>query len=212
MRSARALLAAALIPGIAAFAAGRGPQPLAAVSQKRPTAEVIDLSGQVMKLFEPTGPAAVMFFVATDCPISNSYAPEIQSICREYGSRGVACSLIYEDVDLSPSGRLLDDAVRKHLAEYGYAKIPAVIDRTRTVAKRAKASVTPQAVVVDRAGKIRYRGRIDNLYAALGTTRRQVTEHDLRSALGAVLAGRPVPKTETESLGCYIVDPTEMKR
>ena len=34
--------------------------------------------------------------------------------------------------------------------------------------RHAKASITPQAVVVDRAGAIRYRGRIDNFYAALG--------------------------------------------
>jgi hypothetical protein len=72
--------------------------------------------------------------------------------------------------------------------------------------------VTPQAVVIDRAGEIRYRGRIDNFYAAFGKPRQQVTEHDLRNALDAVLAGRSAPKRETDAIGCYIVDPAVLRK
>jgi hypothetical protein len=64
--------------------------------------------------------------------------------------------------------------------------------------------------VIDRTGKIRYRGRIDNFYAALGQTRRQVTEHDLRDALDAIVDGKSVRKSETEALGCFIVDPAAL--
>ena len=51
---------------------------------------------------------------------------------------------------------------------------------------------------------MKYRGRIDNQYAALGKPRRVVTVHDLRDALDAVLAGRPVANPETEAFGCFI--------
>jgi hypothetical protein len=67
-------------------------------------------------------------------------------------------------------------------------------------------------VVVDRAGSIRYSGRIDNFYAALGRPRQRVTEHDLRDALDAVLAGRPVPRPRTDAVGCHIVDPKSIQR
>lgn len=80
-----------------------------------------------------------------------------------------------------------------------------LIDRDRTIAGRAKASVTPEAVLVDARGEIRYRGRIDNRYVDLGKPRRVVTVHDLREALDAVLAGKPVPHPETTALGCHIV-------
>ena len=203
MRSRRTLAWSAVFLAVLAVApANRG----AAVGQ------ILDLDGRPLNSFAPAGAANVIFFVATDCPISNSYAPEIQRVCREYGPRGVGCSLIYEDVDSSTSGTRLDDEVRKHLREYRYADIPAAVDRARTVAKRARASVTPQAVVIDRAGQIRYRGRIDNFYAALGKPRQQVTERDLRNALDAVLSGRPVPKIETEALGCFIVDPAVLRK
>jgi hypothetical protein len=185
---------------------------IATGSASAAASRIADVNGRTLRPFEPTGPAHVVFFVATDCPISNAYAPEIQRICREYASKGVGCSLIYEDVDLSPVPSGLEQDVRRHVREFGYGQIPAAIDRRRDIASRARATVTPSAVVVDRAGDIRYRGRIDNFYAAFGTPRRHVTERDLREALDAVLAKRPVARAETEAIGCYIVDPRSLRK
>jgi hypothetical protein len=170
------------------------------------------IDGRTIRPFEPSGAARVLFFVATDCPISNSYAPEIQKVCKDYGPRGVDCLLSYEDVDSTASSSALDASVRTHLNEFGYRGATAVVDRTRSLAKQARASVTPQAIVVDRSGAIRYRGRIDNFYAALGKPRQQVTEHDLRDALDAIVAGRPVVKAETKALGCSIADPALLRK
>jgi hypothetical protein len=170
------------------------------------------LDGTMLRPFAPAGPAGVLFFVATDCPISNSYAPEIQRICRDYRARGVSCALMYEDVDTFAAPVHLDAAVRRHLKEFHYGDVPAAVDRTRAVATEARATVTPQAVVVDRAGAVRYRGRIDNFYAALGKPRQQVTERDLRQALDAVLEGRAVALPETEAHGCFIVDPAQLRK
>jgi thiol-disulfide isomerase/thioredoxin len=170
-----------------------------------------DVNGVVVKPFAAGPQASIAFFVATDCPVSNAYAPEIQRVCREYSGRGVGCALIYEDVETTQGGASLPQQVRGHLDEYKYTGIPAAVDGNRAAAAVAKATITPTAVVVDRGGAIRYRGRIDNLYAALGKTRQQVTSHDLRDALDAVLAGRPVPHPETESIGCFITDPALLR-
>jgi hypothetical protein len=161
--------------------------------------DIRDIDGLALAPLQPSGVANVVFFVMTDCPVSNAYAPEIQRTCRDYRSRGVRCSLIYEDVAID----VLE--VRRHLHDYGYQGIPAAIDATRDVATAAGASVTPTAIVVERGGRVRYRGRIDNLYAAIGRRRRQVTEHYLRDALDAVIAGEPVSVPETAAIGCHIV-------
>lgn len=174
--------------------------------------QVRGVDGHAFALFAPKGPASAIFFVATDCPISNWYAPTIQQVCRDYAARGVDCTLVYEDIDLGQTPASLDANVRTHLNEYRYGTMPAAIDRTRVVAKRAKASITPQVVLVDHAGAIRYRGRIDNAYADLGKPRQHVTSHDLRVSIEAMLAGQPVPKPETEALGCYIADPASLRR
>jgi hypothetical protein len=165
-----------------------------------------DINGVPLAPFSPAGRANVLLFVQTDCPVSNSYAPEIQRICKAYRQKGVSCSLVYEDV------RVDAGAVRKHMADFAYHGVPATIDGSRALADRAKATVTPQAVVVDGNGAIRYRGRIDNFYAALGKPRQVVTEHDLTDALDAIVAGKPVPKPETEALGCFIAPPQPRRK
>lgn len=170
------------------------------------------VTGGTLDPFAPAGAATAIFFVQTDCPISNWYAPTIQQVCRDYATRGVGCTLMYEDVDLGSTGTSLEQQVQRHLQEYRYERMPAAVDRTRTIATRAGASVTPQVVVVDRTGTVRYSGRIDNAYADLGRPRQRVTSHELRDALDAILAGRPVTRSRTEALGCFIVDPASLRK
>jgi len=148
-----------------------------------------------------SAPAHLMIFVTSDCPLSNYYAPEIQEICAGYRAKGLTCTLVYEDVGLGEA------RMRAHLAEYRYRDIPAVIDRDRSIARRAGATVTPQVVLWDGNDRRRYRGRIDNRYEAFGKPRRVVTERNLREAIDAVLDGKPVPTPETPALGCHIVSP-----
>jgi hypothetical protein len=143
--------------------------------------------------------AQLLIFVNSDCPISNYYAREIQDICSTNRPKGLTCTLVYEDVGFD------ETRMRKHLEDYGYREsASAVIDRDRAIARRAGATVTPQAVLSGASGRIEYRGRIDNRYEAFGQPRRVVTRHDLRDAIDAVLAGRPVRTPETTALGCFI--------
>jgi hypothetical protein len=143
--------------------------------------------------------AAVIFFIAVECPISNGYAPEINHICKEYEAKGVAFYLAYPDADLTAAN------AKKHSADYGFT-CPALLDGKCELAHRLGATVTPEAVVVDRDGRIAYRGRIDDLYVALGKRRFEATTHDLRTALDAVVAGKPVPTPRTPAVGCAIAE------
>ena len=198
MRYLRSFLLGAALWAAALPAAGDGVQ-------------IRGVDGRLLRPFTPAGTANAIFFIQSDCPISNWYAPVVQQVCRDYASRGVGCTLIYEDVDLGASPQGLDGDVRRHLQEYRYSNMAAAIDRTRAVARHAKVSVTPSVAVVDRAGAVRYRGRINDAYADLGKPRQQVTSHDLRDALDAVIAGRRVSTPETQALGCFIVDPSSIK-
>jgi len=163
-----------------------------------PSVQIRDVNGGLLKPFATPGKAQVLFFLSTECPISRFYAPEIQRICDRYRNEVVACSLIYEDLPLEPA------AVKQHLAEFGYHGLTAAIDQTGAIASQAGAVVTPQAIIIDKAGRVRYSGRIDNFYADLGKPRRQTTIHDLTDALDAVLAGRAVARPETNTVGCFI--------
>ena len=165
------------------------------------TLVIPDIDGKQMTPMRPAGAAEVLFFITNDCPISNFYAPEIQRICGEYGGKGVSCALVYVDPTLDTA------AVRKHLHEFGYRRIPAILDTRHKLVDAAGAKVTPEAIVVGRDGKVRYSGRIDNFYAGLGQPRRQATVHDLRAALDELLSGKPVTTPQTKPVGCFIPPP-----
>jgi len=174
---------------------------ISAVCLSAASLTVQDINGVPRSPLHPDGKASVLFFITSDCPISNSYAPEIQRICSEYAPRQVACSLVYVDPDLT----LAD--VKKHVKEFGYNGIPAILDSTQKLVHAAAATVTPEAAVIGPSGKVLYRDRIDNVYAALGKRRPEATEKDLRKALDEVLSGKPVSTPQTKAIGCYIPPP-----
>jgi hypothetical protein len=160
------------------------------------------LSGApVDALQAPAGTRAIVFlFTSTDCPISNRYAPEVRRIADAFGSKGVAFRLVY------PSPSEDARAIREHMTAYSYAGIAdAVRDPKLALVKFAGATVTPEAVVVV-AGKVVYRGRIDDRYVDLGRERPAPTRRDLFDALSAILDGKPVPLAKTQAVGCFISD------
>ena len=142
--------------------------------------------------------AVLLLFVTHDCPISNAYAREYSRIRTEYVGRKVSTWLIYVDPDADAKD------LKRHMSEFGLRGYSAIHDRRHKVVSAAGARMTPEAVVVRPDGKIAYRGRVDNLYADYGKRRRNATVRDVRDALDAVLAGKPVKNSRTEAIGCFI--------
>jgi hypothetical protein len=140
----------------------------------------------------------VLLFIRSDCPISNRYAPEIERLHKRYSSQGVEFRLVY------PEPGLTADTMEKHRQEYNYT-IPAVLDAGHQYVRRAAVRVTPEAAVfVD--GRLVYRGRIDDRFADLGTSRVEATRHDLEEVLRAVATGKSISLRETKAVGCAIED------
>ena len=160
-----------------------------------------DVRGHAQSPFKPDGQtASVLFFILQDCPISNRYAPEIARIVKEYGRqpKNIRFYLVYVDPTVETK------EIEAHLREFNLPAIPVIHDANRSLVAATGVSVTPETAVVGKAGEILYRGRIDNLYEALGKPRRNVTEHDLRNALDAILQNKKVPIARTQAIGCYI--------
>jgi thiol-disulfide isomerase/thioredoxin len=170
----------------------------AATDRESSTLEFADLNDARHRPFElQSNRAVVVIFVLHDCPISNRYAPEIQRLADEFASKRIPFYLIHVDPQLSTA-----DA-KKHAKEYHY-KLPVLVDRRHELVKQLKATTAPEAFVIGAEKKVLYRGRIDDRYAAVGKPRSQVQRQDLRLALAAVAAGKPVEVAETKAIGCYI--------
>jgi len=160
---------------------------------------VTDVSGVEHTIPARAAKETVLLFVGVDCPIANRMAPEISRIVKDYTPRSVEILLVYPERTLKPKD------VKAHLKSYGIQS-SAVIDRQHVLVKTYKAVVTPQAIIIDPSGKVRYTGRINDLYEEHGKIKPKPTRNDLRVALDELLAGKAVSNPTTQTVGCFIAE------
>jgi peroxiredoxin len=163
-----------------------------------PRFSLADTSGATHTDAEWKGSDVVLFFLTTDCPISNGYVPEMNRIAKEYASRGVRTYGVMTDTSVP----LAD--LRKHVKDFAYA-FPVLIDPTQILVKYTNVDTNPESVVITPRAGIVYLGRIDNKVENFGQQRQQPTQRELRDALDAALTGKPVAKTFAQPVGCSII-------
>jgi peroxiredoxin len=139
--------------------------------------------------------AVVLFFLGTECPVSNGYAPEMARLAKAYGREGVAVWGVHPDPDVTP------EAALRHAREYAL-DFPIFLDPRQTLTRQAGVRVTPEAAVLSPSGVVLYRGRIDDRYSLSGKRRREPSTRDLEDALRAALAGHAVAVPRTRAYGC----------
>ena len=134
----------------------------------------------------------VLIFIATRCPVSNGYNARMEKLSTDYAPRGVNV------VGINANSTEPIEEVKQHAAEKGLT-FTILKDKGNVIADRFDAQVTPEAYLLDPSGKLVYHGRIDNSRAGDA-----ITSTELRDALEAMLAGKPVEKTEVKAFGCSI--------
>ena len=171
---------------------------LAAAHAAAPPFQLRDTQGAVHTPAEWSGQKAILlFFITTDCPVGNSYVPELNRIREAYGGRGVGVYAVQADTTVA------DAEVARYAKDYRYT-FPLLLDPRQVLVRLTNATVTPQAAVLSPDGKVLYLGRIDNRVEDFGKHRPQATERDVWDALDTVLAGKPVARPVTKSIGCAI--------
>jgi peroxiredoxin len=139
--------------------------------------------------------ATVLIFLTHDCPVTNATAPELARLTGEFTPRGVHFFGIYTTETAAE--------INTHRRDYGL-DFPGLLDPKHQLARLTGATRVPEAAVFSPAGKLLYRGRIDDRAVQTGLTRPTPSRHDLRLALEAVLAGKPPEPRFTTSVGCYL--------
>jgi hypothetical protein len=160
-----------------------------------------DLNGRRIDPFEaaPGTKAIVFIFSSVDCPISNRYAPDVQRLHRRFAPEGVQFWLVYPNPADSP------DIITRHVRDFSYP-MRALRDPQHQLVKLIGATVTPEVAIYHPAGRMIYRGRIDDRYVSLGVERPAAMRRDLEEALSATLAGKAVSEPVTQAVGCFIAD------
>lgn len=142
---------------------------------------------------------AVVLFVATDCPISNRYAPKVKRIYNRFKDDAIPFYLVYTRPDES------FEEIQKHLNDFEYP-MTALIDKQRQLTEYTGAQVTPEAVVFDAKGEMIYRGRIDDRFEDFGLSRQESTTHELEDVMALIADGKTQDFHEEIAVGCYIVE------
>ena len=134
----------------------------------------------------------VFIFVATKCPVSNAYNERMEKLAQDYKAKGVNV------IGINSNAAELAPEVKSHAAT-NKLSFPILKDGGNKIADIFGATVTPEAFFLDAGSKLVYRGRIDNARDVS-----QVVSNDLRDALDAAIAGKPIAKSTATAFGCTI--------
>jgi len=134
----------------------------------------------------------VLIFISVQCPVSNAYNERMEKLAADYKAKGIAV------IGVNANSSEDAGAVKAHATEKGLT-FTILKDPGNKLADKLGATRTPEAYFLDSNNKLLYHGRIDNSQNPAA-----IESSDLRTALDAALAGKPIEKTEAKAFGCTI--------
>jgi peroxiredoxin len=144
-------------------------------------------------------PALLVIFMCNHCPYVVHIRAGLAQLARDYAPKRVAIvGINSNDVKNYPADS--STKMKDEVKSAGYI-FPYLYDETQSVAKAYRAACTPDIFLFDRGRRLVYRGQFDASRPGNGIP---VTGRDLRAALDAVLAGKPVSPNQKSGIGCNI--------
>jgi peroxiredoxin len=142
--------------------------------------------------------ALLVIFLCAHCPYVIHVREEFARIGKDFKDAGLGIvSICSNDVENYPDDS--PENLRAMAADCGF-NFPVCYDETQDVAKAYTAACTPDIFLFDAARRLVYRGQLDETRPNRGRPHGS----DLRAAINAVLADRPVSPVQKPSTGCNI--------
>jgi hypothetical protein len=152
-----------------------------------------DLSSEALQGFP-----VLVLFLCPHCPFVKHIEAEITRLQADPGDRirivGICSNSLRTHPQDGPEG------MRSQATTHGWT-FPYLADTGQIVARAFRAACTPDLYLFDRQHRLVYRGQLDGSRPGNAVP---LTGSDLRAAIAAVLAGRPVATEQTPSIGCNI--------
>ena len=162
-----------------------------------------DQHGITHELHGPRLPEAVVIMIqGNGCPIVRNAWPDLSAVARDLSREGRRVLA----VEFESAGRR---GVRSARAEAFEMDAPILLDESQSVGESLSLIRTAEVLLIDPATwEIVYRGPVDDrlTYEA---QKPAATEHYLRDALDAVLAGQPIEVPRRDALSCLINFPNK---
>jgi peroxiredoxin len=158
------------------------------------------VSGKTVTRQAAAGPKGLLtMFICRHCPFVKHVQDELAKLGRDYQKSGVGVVAISaNDAATHPADR--PESLSEMAKEVSFT-FPYLYDESQEVARAYDAQCTPDFFLYDSEGKLVYRGQLDDSRPGNGVP---VTGSDLRAALDALIAGKPVSPNQRPSIGCNI--------
>lgn len=147
----------------------------------------------------------LVIFLCAHCPYVLHVAPELARISRDYGDKPLKIfGITSNDIAQYPQDAPAPTAAfaREHGLQF-----PILFDESQEVARAYTAACTPDFFLFAADHTLFYRGQIDSSRPMRSADRPGsgvLNGAELRTAIDAVLAGRPAPQIQKPSIGCSI--------
>ncbi len=140
----------------------------------------------------------VIIFMCNHCPYVKAVLRRLINLQSEYAERSVQLvGISVNDVTKHPEDSL---EKMKELAEKKKLPFPYLYDESQASAKAYDAVCTPDIFVYGVERTLKYRGRVDDNWQHPD----EITRHDLKDALEALLTDQDVNDDQVSSMGCSI--------
>jgi peroxiredoxin len=143
--------------------------------------------------------ALLVIFLCQHCPFVKHIRQELANLDKDYlesdlGIIGISANDAEKYPDDAP------ESLKAMACELGL-RFPLCYDKSQETAKAYTAACTPDFFIFDAERKLVYRGQLDDSRPSNG---KPVDGADLRAAIDAVLADKPIPSEQKPSIGCNI--------
>ena len=149
--------------------------------------------------------ALLVMFICNHCPYVKHVKDGLAKLGQDYASKRIDASKDIGIVAISANDaeKYPDDApdALAQMAKSAAFTFPFCHDASQAVAKAYTAACTPDFFLFGPDRRLVYRGQMDDSRPDNG---KPVTGKDLRAAIDAVLAGKPVSPEQRASIGCNI--------
>ena len=139
---------------------------------------------------------AVLVFLDTACPVATRYVRTLNKLHGDAQAKGVSLYGVLSSPAIAwrASADFVDD--------FGIT-FPVILDSAGDLALRLGPRVMSEAFAISTNGRVVYRGRIDDRFAAVGKLHTRITSHDLRTVIQTMADGGQLEAYTTEAVGCF---------
>jgi thiol-disulfide isomerase/thioredoxin len=145
------------------------------------------------------GRAVCFAFLHPACPLAQEYGPVLGELAAQYADKGIRFVGVVCESDNAAD---IEDYRKTYSIPF-----PIYTDTDFRLAEALDATITPEAVLVDRNRSIRYAGRINDRYKVRGVMSPGDPHDDLRAAILDLVAGRAISVPRTQAVGCPLDRP-----